>query len=147
MCCSCARRSQATSDNREKPSTINLLTAGSCSASKLISRNTTDHWAILAVVFAEPFVVNNVVSWARSDWTSKLRVRPARKYRNTAVCWSILCYQAHSPLNSHTKVQQNGQLLYVCSSAGLNCFWESKSENISNNSWLKNGFKDLLQKI
>lgn len=89
-----------------RESATNLLTAGSYSVWKLILRNTTDHWAILEVVFAEPFVLNNVVSWAQSDWTSKLRARPTGKQRNAVLpvaCLRILHREAHSPLNSHTK--------------------------------------------
>lgn len=113
---------------RRDSSAINLLTA----TWKLISRNTTDHRAILAAVFAEPFVVNNPVSPGQSDWTSKWRARSAGKGGNTTVPMvssSISHSRVHWPLNSQSKYSSwKSRTGCTHSLACLKSFWKISSE-------------------
>lgn len=120
------KRSWATSGSEERQSATNLLTA----AWKLISRNTTDHRAILAVVFAEPLVVNKTVSPAQSDWTSKWRGRCANKSGSTTVpvvSSSIPHSGVHWPLNSPSKCSSWKSRTGCTHSQSLAClksFWK-----------------------
>lgn len=111
---------------REAVCAINLLTA----AWKLISRNTTDHRAILAAVFAEPFVVKSTVSPAGSDWTSKWRARSAGKGGSTTVpvvSSGIPRSRVYWPLNSHSRcssLKSRMGCTHSHSLAYLNSFWK-----------------------